>query len=199
MSIKYFESYHRLTSPYGWRIHPVHKTRRFHTGIDLVKEYHGQIFAVVPGIVTWAKWGARGTGFGGYGNVVQITDKYKHNHLYCHLHSISVNEGQSVNIGDTLATQGNTGVSTADHLHFEIREGGFGTHIDPIKYLDEYFEKEEQEEVQKCSVFLDGKFIGEGVLNDGRSYLPVRALENTKYVVESWDGETKTVYLRSVQ
>ncbi len=196
----HFKDY-RITSPYGMRIHPIHRTERFHSGVDLVKPHRSPISAFVGGKVTWAKWGASGTGFGGFGNVAQVADKYDHNHIYAHLDEIRVREGQTIQKGEVVGLQGSTGQSTGSHLHYEVRTGGWGTHINPGEYLTKYeeMEKEDEKEVLKCRVLLDGKFVGEGVLHEGRSYLPVRVLENVKYVVQSWDGNTRTVYLRSVE
>ncbi|MEW6625011.1 MAG: N-acetylmuramoyl-L-alanine amidase [Bacillota bacterium] len=64
----------------------------------------------------------------------------------------------------------------------------------------EFFDRQlkpmkEAEEVDKCKVYLDGALIGEGLLYEQRVYLPVRVLENKRYVVERWDGGTMTVYL----
>ena len=54
------------------------------------------------------------------------------------------------------------------------------------------------QQLERATVYLDGKLVGEGILHEGRTFLPVRALENTRYVVQSWDGATRTVHLRKV-
>ena len=188
---------YRITSPYGWRIHPIDRVRKFHTGVDLVKTpKNAPIPAFVSGMVIWAKWGSSGTGYGGFGNVVVIRDEYNHNHLYCHLQRISVKEGQFTAKDQEIGLQGTTGISTWEHLHYEVRTGGFGTHINPEKYLISYWQKKRNSNT--CIVILDNKYLGLGILQNGRSYLPVRALENTKYQVVHWDGESKIVYLKSV-
>ena len=148
---RFFTGY-RITSPYGMRIHPISKKKSFHAGIDLVKSHKSPIYAFVEGVVQWAKWGATGTGFGGYGNVVAIRDKYNHLHVYAHLDSIVVKEGQRVSKGQEVGKQGDTGNSAGSHLHYEIRtkvspSNGWNNHTDPEKYLESYFERELKERV----------------------------------------------------
>lgn len=191
---------YRVTSPYGWRT--LDGARQFHNGIDLVKGQPGEkspLPAFVPGLVEWAKWGDAGTGYGGYGNVVAIKDKYGFTHVYGHLDSIAVREGTRVTQGQIIGRQGTTGKSTGVHLHYEVRRLGWGSHVDPGAYLQDYFRKEDEVKVQTCKVYLDGVLVGEGILWNGKSYLPVRALEGKKYAIERWDTPTRSAYLRSVK
>jgi|SRR5690625_4292320 len=119
-----FKAY-RQTSAYGWRIHPIHKVRRFHAGIDLVKLKGGKnapIEAFTNGKVLYAGDGKKGTGVGGYGNVVAIEDSNGACHIYAHLHSVAVKVGQSVKKGQVIGRQGATGQVTGAHLHYEVRK-----------------------------------------------------------------------------
>ena len=90
--------------------------------------------------------GNAGTGYGGFGNVVSIKDKYGYEHMYAHLDEIKVKLNQDVSIDTVIGLQGMTPPErvTGSHLHYEVRKNGYGTHVDPIKYLNDYFEKEEQ-------------------------------------------------------
>ncbi|MFQ6119818.1 MAG: M23 family metallopeptidase, partial [Methanosarcinales archaeon] len=96
-----------------------------HAGVDIVGEKAGEIkganvYAVENGKVIYAAKGKKGTGYGGYGNVVAI----KHDGfitVYAHLKDIKTQKGKSVNAGDTIGTVGNTGKSTGPHLHYEVR------------------------------------------------------------------------------
>lgn len=112
----------KITSPYGWRTHPITKLRAFHTGIDLVKKHKAPIHAFAAGKVVHAKMGVSGSGFGGYGNVVAIEDANGHLHVYAHLDSCAVRVGHTVKKGQVIGYQGNTGQSTGSHLHYEIRK-----------------------------------------------------------------------------
>lgn len=125
-----------VTSPFGIRDNPFGKgTQDEHTGIDLAKPKGSPIGAFVGGTVIWSGFGAPGTGYDGYGNAVAIKDKFGYEHMYGHLNSIAVNEGDTVNPGQIIGVQGTTGKSTGDHLHYEVRKHGYGTSVDPTEYL----------------------------------------------------------------
>lgn len=143
-----FEEY-IVTSPYGLRKDPINGDQTFHRGIDLVKHHQAPIKAFVGGKVVHAKMGKRWTGLGGYGNVVAIKDKNGALHCYCHLHTNAVKVGDVIEKDHVIGYQGNTGRSTGSHLHYEIRKKsspsyGWGTHIDPTKYLKEYITKSQK-------------------------------------------------------
>ncbi|WP_409179203.1 M23 family metallopeptidase [Brevibacillus fortis] len=126
--------------PYGPRVDPFTTKQVFHTGIDLVKKHRSPIRAFVTGVVTHAKEGVKGSGYGGFGIVVAVKDQNGCTHVYAHLHSTSVRVGDQVKCGDVVGLQGSTGRSTGSHLHYEVRRGGFGTHTDPVAYLREYYQ-----------------------------------------------------------
>ena len=113
---------YRVTSNYGWRIHPIHNTKKFHAGIDLVKSHNAIIKAFMGGTVLYAGNGVSGTGVGGFGNVVVIKDKNGRAHVYAHLNSVLVKKGQSVSKGSNIGRQGAKGQVTGSHLHYEIRK-----------------------------------------------------------------------------
>ncbi len=86
-----FDSRFTLTSPFGMRLHPVYGVPRFHRGVDLVvAPANGPIHAFTPGEVLHAQMGVPGSGFGNYGIVVAIRDKYGYLHCYAHLSSAAV-------------------------------------------------------------------------------------------------------------
>src|SRR5690606_14012850 len=93
---------YRVTSPFGWRNDPFTGERAFHTGIDLVKSHQAPIYAFTAGEVIHAKEGAPGSGFGGFGIVVAIRDKYGSLHCYCHLDMAAVKVGQYVQQGQMI-------------------------------------------------------------------------------------------------
>ncbi|MGF9907251.1 M23 family metallopeptidase [Brevibacillus porteri] len=131
---------YRVTSPYGPRADPFTTKQVFHTGIDLVKKHRSPIHAFVTGVVTHAKEGVKGSGYGGFGIVVAVKDQKGCTHMYAHLHSAAVNVGDQIKQGDVVGYQGSTGRSTGSHLHYEVRRSGFGTHTDPVAYLQEYYQ-----------------------------------------------------------
>lgn len=114
------------TSSYGWRIHPIFGTKKFHAGMDIGVPSGTSIYALADGEVIYS--GVQT----GYGNVVMI-DHGKIISLYAHNSSLSVKVGQNVKGGQLIAKSGSTGYSTGPHLHFEIRNGS-GQAISPYKY-----------------------------------------------------------------
>lgn len=121
----------RITSPFGWRTHPIFKSRTFHSGLDIAGPYNGSVKAADNGKVIYVGW------YGGYGKVVMI-DHGKINGksittLYAHLNSFNVSNGQRVQRGQVIAKEGTTGYSTGPHVHFEVRINGKPQN--PLNYL----------------------------------------------------------------
>jgi murein DD-endopeptidase MepM/ murein hydrolase activator NlpD len=117
----------RLTSPYGYRIHPIYGVRKLHTGIDIAAASGTAIKAAGDGVVVFAgRWG-------GYGNCVILDHGGGVATLYGHCSRLAVSEGQNVTQGQSIAYVGSTGLSTGPHLHFEVRRDGHP--VDPMGYL----------------------------------------------------------------
>lgn len=162
-----FEEY-RITSPFGWRTHPISGTKEWHTGIDLVKADKSPIYAFVAGEVIHAGMGATGSGFGDYGIVVAILDRSKgHLHCYAHLDSALVKVGSRVDKGQTIGRLGNTGRSTGPHLHYEIRKTHHPSYgwiadkpnmcFEPLQYLKEHSKVGETMILHERIRLVDGK------------------------------------------
>lgn len=117
----------RITSNYGYRVHPVHKTKKFHSGLDIGAAYGTDIVAAADGTVTLA------TVNGGYGKCIVINHGSGISTLYGHNSSLLVSSGAKVTRGQVIAKAGSTGVSTGPHCHFEVRINGATT--DPLQYL----------------------------------------------------------------
>lgn len=116
-----------ITSPFGWRTHPIFGTARFHSGIDLGADYGDPIVAADGGVVIYADW------MGGYGKAVIIDHGNGISTLYAHNSDLVVGEGQRVGKGQQVALAGSTGYSTGPHLHFEVRQNG--SPVNPMDYL----------------------------------------------------------------
>ncbi len=117
----------RITSAYGYRIHPVYGTRKFHAGIDIGAALGADIVAAADGVVTLAATN------GGYGQCIIINHGSGISTLYGHNSELEVVTGDKVVKGQIIAKAGSTGVSTGPHLHFEVRVNG-GTD-DPMNYF----------------------------------------------------------------
>lgn len=120
-----------ITSSFGHRIHPIFKSRIFHSGIDIGGPSNGAVKAANNGKVIYAGW------YGGYGKVV-ILDHGNYNGsptttLYAHLNSYSVSVGQYLVKGQVLGREGSTGYSTGPHVHFEVRVNGQPRN--PLNYI----------------------------------------------------------------
>ena len=116
-----------VTSPYGYRTHPIFGTTIYHSGIDIGVDYGTPVHAADGGVVVEAGW------ISGYGYAVIIDHGNGLSTLYGHNQELAVSEGQSVSQGQVIAYAGSTGNSTGPHVHFEVRANG--DPVDPSAYL----------------------------------------------------------------
>lgn len=107
-----------ITSPFGYRRHPIFGVRKFHTGVDLAGPNHSPIKAADSGDVLYSGW------YGGYGKVVIVGHGNGMATLYAHMSKAAVGVGHNVKKGDVVGYEGSTGFSTGPHLHFEVRVDG---------------------------------------------------------------------------
>lgn len=118
--------HHRITSPFGYRIHPILKYRKLHTGVDIGAPNGTPVVSAASGTVIASRF------MSGYGNCIMIDHGGKVT-VYGHLSSRAVSPGQSVSAGETIGYVGSTGMSTGAHLHFEVRVNGAVQN--PLNYL----------------------------------------------------------------
>mgnify|MGYP004480443553 FL=1 len=121
-------SYTRLSSPFGWRTHPLSGKSKFHKGVDLSAPGGSPILAAAPGKVIRA-----GNTNNGYGNHVLIDHGGGVVTLYGHASKLLVSKGQTVVAGQQIAKVGSTGQSTGNHLHFEVQLKG--KVVNPAPYI----------------------------------------------------------------
>ncbi|NLY20862.1 MAG: peptidoglycan DD-metalloendopeptidase family protein [Tissierellia bacterium] len=119
--------YSHISSYYGYRIHPIFNTKKYHAGIDIPAPTGTPIRAASDGIVISSGWQ------GGYGKCVMISHGNGIVTLYGHNSTLNVSVGQYVGKGETIALCGSTGYSTGAHCHFEVRVNG--ATVDPLGYL----------------------------------------------------------------
>ncbi|PKM76987.1 MAG: peptidase M23 [Firmicutes bacterium HGW-Firmicutes-15] len=119
--------YSNITSPFGMRFHPILKTRKLHTGVDIGAPYGVDILAADGGTVIFSGW------LGAYGQAIIIDHGAGMSTLYGHQSELLVSEGEGVFKGQTIGRVGSTGWSTGAHLHFEVRING--SPVDPMGYV----------------------------------------------------------------
>jgi murein DD-endopeptidase MepM/ murein hydrolase activator NlpD len=117
-----------ISSEYGYRIHPIFGTERFHAGIDIGASAGAEILAAASGTVSIATYSSS------YGNYVMLSHGGGNATLYAHMSSIVVSAGESVSQGEVIGYVGSTGWSTGPHLHFEIRINN--ALVNPMDYFN---------------------------------------------------------------
>ncbi len=118
----------RLASGFGYRIDPVYKTVKMHSGLDFAAPQGTPIYATADGVVKLA-----GNIGNGYGNYVVINHGYGYETLYAHQYRIKVKPGQRVKRGEQIGWVGSTGKSTGPHLHYEVHKNG--RKMDPVYFF----------------------------------------------------------------
>lgn len=136
-----------ITSSFGMREHPVAEGTRLHGGVDLRASMGTEVKATADGVVEYAGKNAGS----GMGNMIKIVHNYGFSTVFAHLSEIDVEIGQYVSQGKPIGRSGNSGLSEAPHLHYEVRY--LERRLDPGSFMDWSFEHyqtvfEQEERVQ---------------------------------------------------
>ncbi len=134
----------RMASGYGYRIHPIYKTKKLHAGMDFSAKTGTPIYATGDGKIIKVKRSRRG-----HGNHVIIDHGFGYKTLYAHMSKYTVKRGQKVNRGDIIGYVGNTGMSTAPHLHYEVHKNG--KKINPVNFYYNDLTPEQYEKMLEIS------------------------------------------------
>jgi hypothetical protein len=118
----------RIASGFGLRIHPIYKITKFHAGMDFTAPLGTEIYASGDGTIKGIFSNKRGMG-----NYIIIDHGFGYSSVYAHMDSFAVRQGQKVHRGDVIAYVGNTGMSVAPHLHYEIKLND--KNVDPVNYF----------------------------------------------------------------
>lgn len=121
-------SYNRISSPYGYRTHPISGTRKLHKGLDISASSGNPVIAAASGTVVKSYFSSS------YGNYVVISHGGGVMTAYAHMTRRLVSVGQRVAAGQQVGTVGSTGNSTGPHLHFEVYVGG--STVNPMNYFN---------------------------------------------------------------
>jgi murein DD-endopeptidase MepM/ murein hydrolase activator NlpD len=118
----------RTASGYGYRIHPIYKIQKMHPGMDFTAPTGTEVFATGDGIIEVVEMSKRGNG-----NTIVINHGLGYQTSYMHLDAFKVKTGQKVKRGEVIAWVGNTGLSVAPHLHYEVSLDG--NPVNPVNYF----------------------------------------------------------------
>lgn len=118
-----------ISDKFGWRKHPIYKKWLFHEGIDITANKRTDVFATADGVVEKTYKSNVG-----YGNRIVIDHGNGYKTVYAHLSNIIVVKGQKIKKNDKIAYVGSTGLSTNNHLHYEVLLNNRSQ--DPMKYMD---------------------------------------------------------------
>ena len=133
----------RIASGYGYRMHPIYKIRKLHTGMDFTAPRGTEIYATGDGVIELAKWNS------GYGKCVIIDHGFGYKTKYAHCKKLNCRKGQKIKKGEVIAFLGNTGQSTGPHLHYEVIKNN--NKVNPVNYFFNDLSPEEYEKVIELS------------------------------------------------
>lgn len=126
-----------VTSDFGWRIHPIYKTKAFHPGIDFAAEEGTPILATADGLVELVAENKDSKGeYRGEGKHIMIRHNDEFETHYTHLSNFNVKQGDIVTKGQVIGFVGNTGMCTGPHLHYEVIKNGIK--VNPKDYMSAY-------------------------------------------------------------
>lgn len=134
----------RLASGFGYRMHPIYKVRKMHTGTDFSLPTGTPVYATGDGEVVYTK-----TKFSGYGKHIKIKHGFGYQTLYAHMSEFLVKPGQKVKRGQVIGYSGNTGGSTAPHLHYEVIKDN--KKVNPVNFFYQDLSDEQYAEILRLS------------------------------------------------
>ena len=138
------EHIRRLSSGFGYRMDPILKVRRPHHGVDWSLPKGTPIYATGDGTIRYTR-----RSLTGYGNQIEIDHGFGYITKYAHLSEFKVKSGQKVKRGELIGYSGNSGKSTAPHLHYEVKMEGVAQN--PVHYFYKDINAEEYEEVLRLA------------------------------------------------
>lgn len=132
-----------FSSGFGYRVHPIYKIRKMHTGCDLSAPKGVAVYATGDGVVIASGWDS------GYGNAVEINHGYGYVTKYAHLSATKCRVGQKVKRGQVIGKVGSTGLSVSPHLHYEVLHNG--KFVNPVNYFYQDLSPKEYQEMLNIS------------------------------------------------
>ncbi|MDR2402073.1 MAG: peptidoglycan DD-metalloendopeptidase family protein [Cytophagales bacterium] len=133
----------RATSGFGSRMHPIYKTIRKHSGLDISNKIGTPIIATGDGVVSKVDSDKKS------GIYVRINHGFGFETVYAHLNSTNIKRGMRVKRGQVIGRMGNTGISTGSHVHYEVKKNG--KFVNPISYIAIDITPKEYEEIMRIN------------------------------------------------
>lgn len=133
----------RISSGFGWRLHPIYRTQKMHTGIDFTAPTGTDVFATGDGVVESSNYQ------GGYGNCIVINHGYGYKTRYAHLSGYSAHAGDKIKRSQKIGLVGSTGASVGPHLHYEVEYNN--QKVDPALFFYNDLNKNQFEEIIKIT------------------------------------------------
>lgn len=146
-AIRPMKNVHHITSGFGRRYHPILKTMRAHTGVDITAPKGTPVYATADGVISGEKAGS------GYGISVIINHGYSYKTLYAHLSKKVVKAGQKVHRGELIGYVGTTGLSFGPHLHYEVIKNGIK--VNPVHYFFDDITPQEYDAILESSKIVN--------------------------------------------
>lgn len=132
-----------FSSGFGYRVHPIYKIRKMHTGCDLSAPKGVPVYATGDGVVIAAGWDS------GYGNAVEVNHGYGYVTRYAHLSAMNCRVGHKVKRGQVIGKVGSTGLSVSPHLHYEVLHNG--KYVNPVNYFYQDLSPKEYQQMLEIS------------------------------------------------
>lgn len=140
-----------VASGFGYRIDPIYKTPKMHTGLDFAAAMGTPIYATANGVVEDASFDE-----GGYGNHVILNHGYGYETLYGHMVRIKVRRGEKIKRGQVIGWVGSTGKSTGPHVHYEVIRNG--QKINPVHFFFNDLSPTDYERIVKIAAASNQSF-----------------------------------------
>jgi murein DD-endopeptidase MepM/ murein hydrolase activator NlpD len=134
----------QMASGFGYRIDPIYKTRRMHTGMDFTARIGTEVYVTGDGVVESVE-----TSGWGYGKCIVVNHGFGYKTRYAHLSAFKVLRGDKVTRGQLIGLVGNTGKSTGPHLHYEVEHNG--EKVNPVHYYHSDLTPEQYEKLIQMS------------------------------------------------
>lgn len=168
----------RITSPFGYRIHPINKVRTLHKGVDL-RAKKDTVLSILGGDVIAVK---QSRSLGKYIKIRHMNGLYT---IYGHLSKQLVHPKQKISTSTPIGITGNTGLSTAEHLHFGVYVNGKPT--DPMQFFKQLYQFNKAMEKQHLQELIQQKF--QGLASNPNQPITLTAEEAEALEVQLWDEE----------